>query len=411
MLKPYHGCTVSAAYATASAGIHMPRYPYYADYDQPGDCHYYYRRSTEYLACQTSRFVLLGGEAVTLVKDSVIDPSRDLNPWWHGFFREQFGAQLGEIVKYSGGYRYLSYLGEHPQAKLIAPHPYPPDQIGSERYYLPDPSVIVRLNDKGRMADISRHCIPYQVYDAATFAGHAWLEQWELPFVIKLAAPSGGGDGVAICHTWADVEAAQTRFGGHRVKVEAFIGGYVANYNVNLHVDPQGTIRYIGGSMQRVSSSARYEGNQIDLGWYPEPALEALCVEIARNAAALGWFGVCGLDVIQAADGQLYFIDPNFRLNGSTPFYFIREYFRSHWQRPHLETGYYCFLGDPLSFLATFRAEIERKILVPVGLFYDPRYDERTRVYLAQVSENDPEAHSELRDTFRRRGLLPGIHL
>lgn len=411
MLERYTGCTVSDAYATGAHGIHMPRYPYYADYDQPGNCHYYYRRSREYLACQTARFLLIGGEVTTLVKEGVIDPGSELNAWWHGFFREHFGGQMGEVAKYAGGYTYLEYLGNHPEAKLVVPHPYPPGQIGRDHYYLENPDVIVHLNDKGQMADISSHCIPYRVYDAATFAGHGWREAWELPFVIKLAAPSGGGDGVAICHTDEDVAAAQIRFGGHRVKVEAFIGGYENNYNINLHVDRGGSIRFIGGSSQRVSAAARYEGNYIDLGWYPEPELEALCVEIIHNAWQLGWFGVCGLDVIQAADGKLYFIDPNFRLNGSTPFHFIRNHFLTHFQRPHLETGYFCFPGDPLAFLDEFRPEIEKKILAPVGLYHDPRYDQKTRVYLAQTTENDADAHASLRAGLMQRGLLPGIHL
>ncbi|WP_308874152.1 hypothetical protein [Thiothrix subterranea] len=67
------------------------------------------------------------------------------------------------------------------------------------------------------------------------------------------------------------MQAAQERFGGHRVKVEHFIGGYLANYNLNLHVERDGTIRFIGGSEQRISASARYEGNFIDLCWHPSP--------------------------------------------------------------------------------------------------------------------------------------------
>jgi len=48
---------------------------------------------------------------------------------------------------------------------------------------------------------------------------------------------------------------------------------------------------------------------------------------------------------------------------------------------------------------------------MPVGLYYDPSYDQKTRVYLAQVTENDVDAHVSLRDTLAQRGLLPGIHL
>jgi hypothetical protein len=411
MLERYTGFTVSEAYAVGHKGIHMPRYPYYADYDQPGNCHYYYRRSTQYLTCQTARFLLIGGETTTLVKAGVVDPSRDLNDWWHGFFREHFGTQMGKVVQYRGGHTYLEYLGNHPESRLVVPHPYPPDQIASDHYYLENPELIVRLNDKGRMDEISSHCIPYKVYDAATFAGQSWRDEWQLPCVIKLAAPSGGGDGVAICHTEQDLLSAQARFVGHRVKIEAFIGGYEDNYNINLHVARDGTIRFIGGSSQRVSASARYEGNYIDSGWYPEPELEDICIEIASNAWQSGWFGVCGLDVIKAADGKLYFIDPNFRLNGSTPFHMIRPYFLSHFQRPNLETGYFCYPGNPVAFLDAFRPEIEKKILVPVGLYHDPGYDQNTRVYLAQVTENDVEAHLTLRNGLAQRGLLPGIQL
>ncbi len=412
MLQPFVGRTVADAYETSAAAMHLPRYPRYRD-DEPVNARYryYYSRSARYCCCQSARFVLFGGEVTTLVEAGVYDPTRDLSSWWNGFYREQFAAQAGEVIKYHGTQGYRAYLTANPASRVITPHPYDDSHIPRDRFYLNTPDVVTRLNDKGEMRELSRHAVPYQVYDAASFAAEHWRDDWQLPFVVKLTTPSGGGDGVCLCRDWDDVAEAKRRFAGQTVKLERYLSDIRRNINVNLCVTPSGAVSLLGGSLQRVEDDAKYLGNLIDLDWQPDATLREICVEIAANAARMGWHGVCGLDLIETADGEYHFIDPNFRLNGSTPFFLMRDYFATHFEAPTLATGYYTYAGDPVAFLDEFRAEIECKRLAPIGIYYDPSADDLTRVYAALTTEADLDELAGLQALLARKRLRAGIYL
>ncbi len=412
MLQPCPGRSVSETYRLPFAALHLPRYPRYRDDERVADGYrYVYQRSQRYLRCQAARFVLFGGDTPTLVGSGVVDPTRDLSDWWNGFYREHFRDQCGEVVKYSGDEGYREYLAAHPELRVISPHPFDSAHIPTSRYYLREPTLVARLNDKGCMGELSPHAVPYQVFNAAEFASEIWRDTWQLPFVIKLTTPSGGGDGVAICHDEGDLREALRRFAGQPVKFERYIEDIRKNINVNLCVTPEGEIQFLGGSVQRIDEGAKYGGNCIDFRWQPDDALRAICAEIASNAWQLGWHGVCGLDIIEDSSGEYFFIDPNFRLNGSTPFYFMRAYFATHFRTPHLETGYFTFGGDPVTLLETFRKEIESKALAPIGIYHDPREDAFTRVYAALATEGDLDSHAQLREKLARKRLVAGIHL
>ncbi|MGF1547992.1 MAG: hypothetical protein ACFCUG_11775 [Thiotrichales bacterium] len=412
MLQPFVGRTVADVYQLSAAAMHLPRYPQYrVDETVSARYRYYYNRSARYCSCQSARFVLFGGTVSTLVEDGVYDPTHDLSSWWNGYYREQFGAQVGEVIKYSGAQGYRAYLSANPEPRVITPHPYDDTHIPRERFYLSAPDVVARLNDKGEMRALSRRAVPYQVYDAASFAADHWRDEWELPFVVKLTTPSGGGDGVCICRDLNDVAAAKLRFAGQTVKLERYLDNIRRNINVNLCVTPTGAVSLIGGSLQRVESDARYAGNLIDLAWQPEDAVREICVEIADNAAQMGWHGVCGLDLIETDDGDYHFIDPNFRLNGSTPFYLMRDYFATHFATPLLSTGYYTYAGDPVTFLDEFRSEIEAKRLAPIGIYYDPCEDDLTRVYAAVTSDGDLDEYAAFEATLSAKRLRAGIYL
>lgn len=410
MLLNFSGRTVSDSYGLEQGGIHLPRYPHF-DRSRQRRGGYFYARSQRYLNCQSARFVLVGGELITLIDESAIDPTRDLDGWWSGYYREHFGEQQGEIIKFSQREEMCRYIAEHPRTPVVAPHPYDEVGVPSRCFYLDDPSLILRLNDKGRMNELSSRTIPYCLYSAEAFARDEWKPEWRLPFVVKLTEPSGGGDGVAICLTEADIERAKQRFAGRMVKIEHYIDNPANNYNINLRVDKTGQARFIGGSLQQVSSEGKYAGNFIDLGWRPSADLEDLCIEIANNAWQAGWHGVCGLDILENSDGELYFMDPNFRLNGSTPFYLLRDYFGTHYQQPILETGYFHYRGDPVAFLDAFKTEIERKILAPIGLYFDPKHDGKTRVYAAIAAEGDFDEIRYRKRQLAEKQLLPGIDL
>lgn len=413
-MQPFTGKTIADAYDHLTGCIHIPRYPRYTtDNTEPltGDFPYFYHRSQRYIECQSARFCLLGGNTLpTLVPPSVIHPQRNLSPYWHGFFRERFAEQIGEIIHYQNMDELWDYCKQHHQQKLLSPYPFDSSYIDPDRYYL-DPSLVAWLNNKGNMHHLSSCAVPADNLTPDDFANKQWREQWSLPFVIKLTTPSGGGDGVMICETEADIDQAQRHFAGMPVKIERYLPTILENINVNLCVKKEGQIDFIGGSRQKIGQDENYKGNRIDFRWQPSTQLAQHCKTIAHRAWQRGWYGVCGLDMIKTAEDQYYFIDPNFRLNGSTPFYLLRDYFEHYFSQPLLETGYFSFVGSPVQLLNTFAQEIETLAFTPIGIYYDPRFDDTTRVYAALAIEAEQGDIAALHYQLKHKGLIEGINL
>lgn len=398
-------------FGLAGPALHLPRYPLYdPEEERTGDYDYYFTRGERYLSCQAARFLLFGGDLITLADRSAVDLSADVSGYWSGYYREHFAGRIGEVLRYSGSTGYRRRIAQQPDLKVVSPHPYDSAHVPAGRYYLKDPSLVVRLNAKDRMHELTRQVPRHQRLSPEDFANDRWRVRWPLPFVVKLAEPCGGGDGVALCRDERQVREARLRFAGRPVKVEQYLEDIRHNYNVQLQVAPGGRLRYIGGSVQRVEEG-RYAGNAIDLQWVPPPSVAAVCDQAARAAAALGWHGVCGLDLLEDGAGKVWLIDPNFRLNGSTPFFFLDDYLADRYRRPQLATGYFSYPGSPQELFGRFRREIHRRELVPVGARYDPREDEITRLYAAVVSDGDPEVHSAMLRAFAAKQLRSGIGL
>ncbi len=404
----------SDLYVTPGPALHLPRYPSYGPAPGPsdtgaGDFDYFYLRCPRYLSCQASRFLLFGGDFLSLADEAALDLAGDWSGYWGGFYREHFPGRYGEVLRYPGPQGFVQRVAEHPGHSVVSPHPFDSRLIPAERYYL-DPNLVARLNDKGRMHELTDRVPRAEPLSPAAFAQDHWRERWPLPFVIKITRPSGGGDGVALCHHEADLSAARARFAGHPVKVQAYLAEARANINVQIQVAPNGDLAFIGASQQRVEGSG-YRGNQIDPHWVPPEPVALICDQVAGRAAALGWHGVCGLDLIEDADGQFWLIDPNFRLNGSTPFFLLGDYLATRHRHPILSTGYFCYPGPPAELFERFRPEIDRRELLPIGAHYDPREDGSTRIYAAVISDDDPQAQAGLLAALAARHLISGIHL
>lgn len=408
--RTFQGETVAEAYHLHGEVVHLPRYPYYRGVaGLTNDFPYFYRRSELYLNCQASRFTLFGGQLLTLIERGVLDPLRDLSSYWNGFYWEHFANQVGFVIHYDEVDGYRKFINQHPDYRVIAAHPFDTSHIPSHQFYLENPELIVRLNDKGRMHELSSYAIPSRNYSPEQFCQETWRDEWTLPLVVKLTEPCGGGDGVVICQDQAAMDYAKGLFARRHVKIEPYIQDVKNNYNVTLNVAPNGQITFVGGSIQKVSGAGKCSGNYIDLNWKPNAVLWNICMEIVDKAYALGWYGMCGLDIIETEGGEFFFIDPNFRLSGSTPFYLMRRYFKTCFKMPILETGYFHFAGNPEELLDRFHQEIERKVLAPIGFHYLGGEESITRIYAALVTDGDLEEYAVLKQSLADKHLLPGL--
>lgn len=407
----FAGCSIAELYDLAGPVLHLPRYPAYRPGEpRHGDFDYFYLRSARYRSCQAARFLLFGGRFTTLADPAAVDLRADLSGFWSGYFREHFPGDSGGVLRYRGAAGYRTAIAALPGHRVVSPHPFDSSHVPADRYYLADPGLVVRLNDKGCMDRLTASTLPAEVIAPGDLLHGDWRDRWPLPFVVKLTEPSGGGDGVVLCRDEADLRRADQRFAGRQVRVERWAEGIRHNFNVQFRVAADGAIEYVGGSVQRVRDG-RYRGNVIDLQWVPPPAVAAVCDEVVRAAAALGWFGVCGLDLIEDETGRVYLIDPNFRLNGSTPFLFTSDYLATQHRIPQLTTGYFSYPGTPRELFDRFRRDIHRRRLLPVGAHYDPARDGTTRLYAALVSDGDPEENAALAAKLASKSLIAGISL
>ena len=403
--------SLSDLFALGRPALHLPRYPLYRPGEAlVGDYDYFFLRGERYLSCQAARFLLLGGDFITLADEAAVDLTVDVSAYWSGYYREHFADRIGAVLRYTGPTGYRQRVAEHPDLRVVSPHPFDSAHVPAQRYYLDDPALSVRLNAKSRLHELTDRVPAHELLSAAAFVRGHWRGRWEVPFAIKLAEPAGGGDGVVLCWGQSDVREASRRFVDRPVKIEQYVQDSRNNFNVQIQIAPDGELAYIGGSAQRVCDAA-YVGNCIDLHWVPPAGVAAVCDQAARAAAGLGWHGVAGLDLIEDGAGEVWLIDPNFRLNGSTPFFLLGDYLSDRHRRPQLTTGYFCYPGPPAELFDRFRREIQRRALVPVGAHFDPRQDGITRLYAAVVSDGDPEIHAGLLRAFAAKQLLSGIAL
>lgn len=92
------------------------------------------------------------------------------------------------------------------------------------------------------------------------------------------------------------------------------------NWGIQLYVGSDATARVLAVTEQRVDPAGIYVGGRFGLVVPPPTALLAECLAIATRAAVLGYRGLCSLDCAQTQDGQLVFLDLNFRItSGSVP--------------------------------------------------------------------------------------------
>ena len=237
------------------------------------------------------------------------------------------------------------------------------------------PSLVAELNDKGNLADF----VPAALLPARRTLRMAGLPEASAlildgrPIVLKVAThqPSGGGHGVWICRSPADVDAVRRQLDrDERVVVEEFLD-IAATVCVHCVVYPDGRSALIGAA-EEIVRDGRWLGNWHDGAGDATPAeILAAVRNIVVSAAARGYRGIAGIDVARLVDGSWRILDLNFRVNGSTSGAWLREAVRqARGVEVMLGRGWSCAEGfDQLCRVA--QGAVRRGTLLPLG-FYDP---------------------------------------
>lgn len=199
---------------------------------------------------------------------------------------------------------------------LVVLHPF--DSIETNKYIV-DPEVIFFLNNKENiwalsMSIPSREVVP--VEDVKDI--------WNFPIVIKTLT-GASSDWVKIIYSkWDLIEAWNTFTDEEFLILEEYID-IRKNYNIQLSISKNGEITILWASLQDINEVGVYDGNIIPAQCDIPQVAESIVYEIGANAHRKWFFGLCWLDIIEGSDSRYYFIDGNFRINGSTSSLLLKD--------------------------------------------------------------------------------------
>lgn len=330
----------------------------------------WYTSPPGHLDSQTGTLLALGGGIPYVVSAACVTPDAlallaeagaPVNATLHTYRSEE---------EYLGLLRRLAAEG----LRLGTQRPHPEAEVASASSVV-DRSLLEDINDKGRMADYvpEEWLGPRVVYPIAELpAAEALLASGE-PVVLKVASafPTGGGNGVWICRTSADVERARTACASERgVVVEGYLR-IARSVCVHAVVFADGSCS-IAGVAEEICRDGKWVGNWLDQAGDAVPGeLRDAVSRVTATASARGYRGLAGVDVAICRDGSLRMLDLNFRVNASTA---------AVWLRPAIEQAkgavtmqrrtWTCGRGIG-SLLRVVRAAVRRGTMIPLNI-YDP---------------------------------------
>ena len=277
-------------------------------------------------------------------------------------------AVEAEPLVYADREDYEALLGAADDGEVVYQHAQPLSGARPETYAV-ERDVLLRLTNKGRLHELvpaehlpRRRGIPTRgLVDA--------VSPDELPLVVKAACDEslGGGDGVRICRTQADVAAAARDFrAAPEVVVEEWLE-VVSNWCVNFALAPGEPVRYLGAAEQIVSSAGVYEGSRIGRA----APVDVVCVgrSIAEAVRGEGYRGIAGFDIVRAADGRTVALDLNCRLNACTAALLLRHDLEERSGSEAMLAGSWETGLDDSALLGRVAELVDRRILVPTGSF------------------------------------------
>ena len=298
-------------------------------------------------------------------------------------------AVQAEPLVYGSRAEYEALLAAAADGEVVYQHVHPSSEARPETYVV-ERDLLLRLTNKGRLHEFvaAEHLPRRRVIATGSIAGAVAPD--ELPVVVKAACDEslGGGDGVRICRSEADVAAAERDFRvSPEVVVEEFLN-VVSNWCVNFAIVPEEPVRYLGAAEQIVSSEGAYEGSRI--GRVALADVVGVGYSIAEAARDAGYRGIAGFDIVQTTDGRTAALDLNCRLNACTTALLLR-YDLEEWSgRATMVAGDWETGLDDSGLLDRVSELVDRRVLVPTGSFL-PRAGAR-RVWGIVLGDDRPEA-------------------
>lgn len=229
-------------------------------------------------------------------------------------------AVPADLARYDSQESYRSLLVDLMRARrpIVLQHVHDEEELSPDACWVP-PGLLRFLNNKANLGRLvpEDHVPEREVVSVdALVTGRTP----HLPLVLKVATDltTGGGCGVRICRSTADLVAAHQLFSScSSVVVERFIE-MTSNLCVQFVALADGEVRYLGTAAQVSDREGGYHGNWLDTVAEPPALAIDLGREIMGRGMGAGYRGFAGFDMGVDTAGQIWVFDLNLRLNGST---------------------------------------------------------------------------------------------
>ncbi len=126
---------------------------------------------------------------------------------------------------------------------------------------------------------------------------------------------------------------------------------------------------------------------------------------IGKYAHQQGYFGVIGFDVLEDSEGQLYAIDANFRVNGSTPLCLQRHTLLGRGKEVAKYSSDCRMDGTLESILVTLKPELERKDLIILSALEKVKYGKIYTEIYGIVAGEDMNDMQHIEENLHSKGL------
>lgn len=326
---------------------------------------------------------------------TIIEPPKLLMNYW----REHLGFSdtAMEMMDCS---TYLDDLSTSDRFdKLITLFPF--DHLKPEKHAV-NPDTHYRLLSKVTLADLGVQCPKYESYNLHTKN----LEDIQLPQFPYLIKTSHGlsGEGTYIIKSASDLNYCLEEIRKYldiklldTIIVSEFIKNAVQNYCVQFYVNKAGDITLIGTTSQLVTPEGSYLGGLIHYRETDMSLFFEMIAAVGQYAHQQGYFGFIGFDVLEDKDGQLYAIDANFRVNGSTPLCLQRHTLLGQGKEVAKYSSDYRMDGTLDSILVTLKTELERLDFIILSALEKVKYGKiYTEIYAIVAGEtSDQMQHIE----------------
>ena len=303
----------------------------------------------------------------------IIEPQNVLINYW----REHFGFSYSTMEMMDCA-MYLDELSQSSRFdKAITLFPF--DNLKPEKHAVA-PDTHYALLSKVTLAESGVQCPKYSSYNLHAFSLKDIQLPEQFPYLIK-TSHGLSGEGTYIIKSTSDLNYCLEELRKYldiklldTIIVSEFVKNAVQNYCVQFYVNKAGEITLIGTTGQLVTEEGNYLGGLIHYRETDMSKFFDMIAAIGQYAHQQGYFGFIGFDVLEDKDGQLYMIDANFRVNGSTPLCLQRNTLLGLGKEVAKYSSDYRMDGTLDSILMTLKPELERKDFIILSALEKAKY-------------------------------------